>query len=137
MTSESLPVEAPMHTPPHPGRIVRQDCIEALGLTIGEAAEALGVTRQTLDRLVNERGGISPEMALRLAKAFGSTPDLWLRLQATHDLTETRKRKAEELGTIRRLDRASEGAPRKRRAADPRASSRAFVDRRRSNATKG
>jgi addiction module HigA family antidote len=70
MTNDSLPVEAPMRNPPHPGRIVRQDCIEALGLTIGQAAEALGVTRQTLDRLVNERGGVSPEMALRLARAI-------------------------------------------------------------------
>ena len=68
MTETSLPVEGLVRSPPHPGRIVRQDCIEALGLTIGEAAEALGVTRQTLDRLVNERGGISPEMALRLAQ---------------------------------------------------------------------
>jgi antitoxin HigA-1 len=99
-----------MPKPPHPGRIVRQDCIEALGLTIGEAAEALGVTRQTLDRLVNERGGISPEMALRLAKAFGSTPELWLRLQATHDLADTRKRKAAELAAIRRVERVEEPA---------------------------
>ena len=68
VTERTLPTEGPMHTPPHPGRIVRQDCIEALGLTIGEAAKALIVTRQTLDRLVDERGGISPEMALRLAQ---------------------------------------------------------------------
>ena len=99
-----------MHTPPDPGRIVRQDCIEALGLTIGEAAEALGVTRQTLDRLVNERGGISPEMALRLAKAFGGTPEMWMRLQATFDLSETRKHKAKELGAICRVARAKEPA---------------------------
>ena len=110
MSKESLPVEAPMHTPPHPGRIVRQDCIEALGLTIGEAAEALGVTRQTLDRLVNERGGISPEMALRLAKAFGSSPEMWMRLQAAHDVAETRKLKAEELAAIRRVERVEEPA---------------------------
>jgi len=110
VSKESLPLEAPMHTPPHPGRIVRQDCIEALGLTIGEAAQALGVTRQTLDRLVNERGGISPEMALRLAKAFGGSAELWLRLQATYDLAETRKHKAEDLATIRRVDRAKEPA---------------------------
>ena len=96
MPNAGLPARAPMHSPPHAGRIVRQDCIEALGLTIGEAAEALGVTRQTLDRLVNERGGISPEMTLRLAKAVGGTPDLWLRLQATHDLAEARKRGADE-----------------------------------------
>jgi antitoxin HigA-1 len=103
----SLPVEAPMHTPPHPGRIVRRDCIEALGLTIGEAAEALGVTLQTLYRLVNERGGITPEIALRLAKAFGSTPELWMRLQAAFDLAEAQKRNAEQLATIRRLDRVT------------------------------
>jgi addiction module HigA family antidote len=99
-----------MKNPPHPGRIVRQDCIEALGLTIGEAAEALGVTRQTLDRLVNERGGVSPEMALRLAQAFGSTAEMWLRLQATFDLAETRKRKAEELSAIHRVKRLEEPA---------------------------
>ena len=66
MTETSLPAEGTLRSPPHPGRITRQDCIEPL--RIGEAAEALGVTRQTLDRLVNERGGISPEMALRLAQ---------------------------------------------------------------------
>ncbi len=110
MTEQSLPVEGPMHSPPHPGRIVRQDCIEPLGLTIGEAAEALGVTRQTLDRLVNERGGISPEMALRLAKAFGSTPEMWMRLQSAFDLAEARKRTAEELAAVRRVERVEEPA---------------------------
>jgi antitoxin HigA-1 len=110
MTEQSLPVEGPMQNPPHPGRIIRQDCIEPLGLSIGEAAEALGVTRQTLDRLVNERGGVSPEMALRLAKAFGSTPEMWMRLQAAFDLAEARRRNAEELGAIRRLERVNEPA---------------------------
>jgi addiction module HigA family antidote len=110
VSNESLPVEGTMHNPPHPGRIVRQDCIEALGLTIGEAAAALGVTRQTLDRLVNERGGVSPEMALRLAKAFGSTAEMWLRLQAAFDLAEARKQKGKELAAICRVERASEPA---------------------------
>ena len=108
MSIHSLPARAPMHSPPHPDRIVRQDCIEPLGLTIGEAAEALGVTRQTLDRLVNECGGISPEMALRVAKAFGGSPEMWMRLQTAFDLAEARKRTAEELAAIRRLDRAKE-----------------------------
>ncbi len=108
MTVESLPAEGPMMRPPHPGRIVRQDCIEPLGLTVGEAAEALGVTRQTLDRLINERGGVSPEMALRLAKAFGSTAEMWMRLQAAFDLAEARKSKAEQLAAIRRLGMAGE-----------------------------
>ena len=110
MTERTLPFEGPVQNPPHPGRIVRQDCIEALALSIGEAAEALGVSRQTLDRLVNERGGVSPEMALRLAEAFGSTPEMWMRLQATHDLAEARRHIADQLATIRRVDRAKEPA---------------------------
>jgi addiction module HigA family antidote len=76
-----------MKNPPHPGRIVRQECLEALGLTVTEAAAALGVTRQALNNLVNEKAGVSPEMAVRLAKAFGSSPDTWLRMQAAHDLS--------------------------------------------------
>jgi addiction module HigA family antidote len=76
----------PMKNPPHPGRIVRQDCIEPLGLTITGAAKALGITRQTLNNLVNGKAGISPEMAVRLSKAFGGSPEMWLRLQANYDL---------------------------------------------------
>ena len=75
-----------MMNPVHPGRIVRQDCLEALGLTVTRAAEVLGVTRQTLNNVVNEKAGISPEMAIRLSKAFGSTPDTWVRMQAAFDL---------------------------------------------------
>lgn len=110
MSNEGLPAEGSMMSPPHPGRIVRQDCIEPLGLTVGDAAEALGVTRQTLDRLINERGGVSPEMALRLARAFGSTAEMWLRLQAAFDLAETRKSKGDQLAAIRRLGTAIEPA---------------------------
>lgn len=80
----------PMKNPPHPGRIVRQDCLEALGLTVTEGARILGVTRQALNNLVTARAGISPEMALRLSKAFGSTPELWLRLQMNYDLAQVR-----------------------------------------------
>lgn len=94
-----------MHSPPHPGRIVRQECIEPLGLTIAEAARALGVTRQTVDRLVNGRSGISAEMAIRLAKAFGSTPDTWVRLQAAYDLAQARRHEAEITAQVRRLER--------------------------------
>lgn len=78
----------PMKNPPHPGRIVRQDCIEPLGLTITEAAKALGVTRQALNNLVNGKSGISPEMAVRLSKAFGGSPEMWLRLQVNYDLAQ-------------------------------------------------
>ena len=81
----------PMINPPHPGEIVREECLEPLGLTVTAAARALGVTRQTLNNLVNERSGISPEMAIRLEKAFGSTAEFWLRLQASHDLAVARR----------------------------------------------
>ena len=77
-----------MKTPPHPGRIVRQECIEALGLTVTTAAKGLGVTRKALSELVNGKSGISPEMAVRLSKAFGSRPELWLGLQMDYDLAQ-------------------------------------------------
>jgi addiction module HigA family antidote len=80
-----------MLNPPHPGRIVRQECLEALGLSVTEAAKVLDVTRQTLNNLVNEKAAISPEMAIRLEKAFGSTADTWLRMQAAYDLAQARK----------------------------------------------
>jgi antitoxin HigA-1 len=80
----------PMKNPPHPGRIVRQDCIEPLGLTITGAAKALGITRQALNNLVNGKAGISAEMAVRISKAFGGSPDMWLRLQANYDLAKVR-----------------------------------------------
>ena len=76
----------PMKKPVHPGRIVRHDCLEPLGLSVTEAAKVLGVTRQALNNVVNEKAGISPEMAIRLSKAFGSTPDSWVRMQAAFDL---------------------------------------------------
>jgi antitoxin HigA-1 len=75
-----------MHNPPHPGEIIRELCVEPLDLTVTEAAEALGVTRKTLSTLLNGRAGISPEMALRLSKVFGRTPEGWLRLQLQFDL---------------------------------------------------
>lgn len=81
-----------MHNPPHPGRIVRQDCIEANGLTVTAAAKLLGVTRQTLNNLVNEKAGISPEMAIRLEMGFGGTARAWLAMQMQHDLWQARQK---------------------------------------------
>lgn len=81
-----------MFNPPHPGRLVRQECMEYLGLSITGAAKILGVTRQALNNVVNEKSGVSPEMAIRLEKAFGSTADCWLRMQAAYDLAQARKR---------------------------------------------
>jgi antitoxin HigA-1 len=82
----------PMRTPTHPGEIVREECLRPLELTVTEGAKVLGVTRQALNNLVNERAGISPEMAIRLEKAFGSSADMWLRLQLAYDLARARKR---------------------------------------------
>jgi addiction module HigA family antidote len=81
----------PMKNPPHPGRIVRQDCIEPLGLTVTEGAKALGVSRNALSELVNERRGISPEMAIRLDKAFGGGAETWHRMQAAYDMAQALK----------------------------------------------
>src|SRR5467141_1775470 len=80
-----------MKNPPHPGLSVRHDCIEPLDLTITEAANILGVTRQALNNVVNGKSGISPEMAIRLSKAFGSTPETWLQMQVAYDLAAARK----------------------------------------------
>ena len=84
-----------MKNPPHPGLSVRHDCIEPCGLTITEAADVLGVTRQTLNNLVNGKAGISPEMAIRLDKAFGGGAETWLRLQMAYDLAQARQREGE------------------------------------------
>jgi addiction module HigA family antidote len=81
----------PMKNPPHPGEIVRNDCIEPLGLTITEAAEGLGVSRKHLSALVNGRAGISPEMAIRLSKAFGGSPESWLTQQMQYDLRQAQE----------------------------------------------
>jgi len=83
----------PMHKPPHPGGVVRRQCLEPLGLSVTEAAKGLGVTRQALSDLVNERAGISVDMAIRLSKAFGSSPEVWLGLQMAYDLRQARARK--------------------------------------------
>jgi addiction module HigA family antidote len=81
----------PMKNPPHPGLSVKHDCLEPLGLSITKGAEILGVTRQTLNDLVNGHRGISPEMALRLDMAFGGGAETWLRLQAAYDLAQARQ----------------------------------------------
>ena len=80
-----------MKKPPHPGGFVLRQCVEPLGLTITAAASTLGVTRTTLSELVNEKRGISPEMAVRLSKVFGGTEDGWLVQQAQYDLAQVRR----------------------------------------------
>jgi addiction module HigA family antidote len=83
-----------MRNPPHPGGIVRRQCLDPLGLTVTEAAKGLGVTRQALSDLLNEKAGISVEMAIRLSKAFGSSPETWLGMQMAYDLWHARSRAA-------------------------------------------
>ena len=93
-----------MHNPPHPGEIIREFCVEPLNLTGTEAAQALGVTRKTLSTILNGRAGISPEMAIRLSKVFGRTPEGWLRLQLQYDLWKTQQ--SIDVSELRRIEAA-------------------------------
>lgn len=79
-----------MKNPPHPGLSVRLNCLEPFDLSVTEGAKALGVSRTTLSRLINGQAGVSPDMAIRLSKAFGATPDIWIRMQAAYDLAQAR-----------------------------------------------
>ena len=81
-----------MKNPPHPGLSVRHDCLEPLGLNVTEAAKRLGISRKQLSDIVNCHAGISPEMAIRLDKAFGGGAETWFRLQAAYDLAQAMKR---------------------------------------------
>jgi len=75
-----------MHNPPHPGEIIRELCLEPLGVSVTEAADSLGVSRKTLSSILNGRAGISPEMAIRLSIAFDTSPESWLNQQSQYDL---------------------------------------------------
>ena len=81
-----------MFNPPHPGRSILTVCLQPLSLTIAQGAEVLGVTRQTLNNVIRGKSGISPEMAIRLAKAFGSDAETWLKMQLAYDLFQARQR---------------------------------------------
>ena len=81
-----------MQNPPHPGGIVKRQCLDPLGLTVTRAAAGLDITRQALSELVNGRTGVSVEMSIRLSKAFGSTPETWLKMQMAYDLWQARER---------------------------------------------
>lgn len=81
-----------MHNPPHPGEILRELCLDPLDITVTDAAAALGVSRKTLSAILNGRAGISPEMAIRLAKAFDTTPESWMNQQMQYDLWQARQR---------------------------------------------
>ena len=80
-----------MHNPPHPGAVIKELCLEPLGISVTAAAEGLGVSRKTLSAILNGRAGISPEMALRLAKALGGSAQSWLAMQDQYDLWQAKR----------------------------------------------
>ena len=81
-----------MHNPAHPGEILKELCLDPLNLTVTQVAQTLGVARKTLSQLINRKAGISPEMAIRLSKAFKTTPEFWMNLQQQYDLWHTKQR---------------------------------------------
>ena len=89
---ETNRVKGPMKNPPHPGRILKGLYLEPLELSITEVAKGLGITRKTLSQLINGHHGISPDMALRLAEAFNTTPQLWLNMQQNYDLRQAERK---------------------------------------------
>lgn len=81
-----------MHNPPHPGEFIREICLKPLNLSVTQAAEHLGVSRKALSELLNGKTGVSPEMALRLAKAFGTSAESWLTQQMHYDLWQVKQK---------------------------------------------
>ncbi len=84
-----------MHNPPHPGEVIKELCLEPLGVTVTDAAKALGVSRKTLSTLINGRAGISPEMAIRLSIAFDTSAESWLNQQTQYDLWQAEQHRSE------------------------------------------
>ena len=84
-----------MYNPPHPGTVLKELCLEPLGVSVTDAAKALGVSRKTLSAIVNGRAGVSPEMAIRLSLAFDTSPESWLNQQAQYDLWAARQKHPE------------------------------------------
>jgi antitoxin HigA-1 len=77
--------------PTHPGKIIKEDYLKPLSITISDLASTLGISRKTLSKIINERGAVTPDMALRLSRAFETTPDLWLNLQKKYDLWQAER----------------------------------------------
>ncbi len=84
-----------MHNPPHPGEVLKELCIEPLGLTVTDAAKGLGVSRKTLSAILNGKSGISPEMAVRLSIAFNTSSESWLNQQSQYDLWQAERHRKE------------------------------------------
>jgi addiction module HigA family antidote len=111
MTEQRETVCGPMLKPSHPGDLVRHDCLEPLGLTVTKGADVLGVSRKTLDNLVNRRAGVSPEMAVRLAAAFGGSAQAWITMQAQYDYAQVRHREAAIKATVKSVKPAKDMVP--------------------------
>ena len=100
----SLPNDTPREVAPtHPGEMLREDFVPDYGLSVAGLAEALGVSRQSINELLRERRAVTPLMALRLARLFGSSPHCWLQAQQAHDVWESEKEHRAELERIRPL----------------------------------
>lgn len=108
---KEYPVTGRMHNPPHPGAILKDAVIDALDLTVTEAAARLDVDRITLSRLINGQASVSVEMALRLAKALGTTPDVWLGVQNDYDVWQAGKSRKLDLSRVRPLSDDHRWAP--------------------------
>lgn len=93
--------------PTHPGEMLREDYLSDYGLTVGRLAEALGVSRQSINELLRSRRAVSPEMSLRLARLFGNSPEFWLNAQRAVDLWDAAQVVKEEVSRIKPLPRAS------------------------------
>ncbi len=100
MAEEYLVTENPMMPPTHPGQILREDVLPAVGLSVSEAARQLGVSRQTLHRIMAGTHGITPEMAVRLGRFCGHGPGLWLRMQQAFDLWHAERRLRDQIERI-------------------------------------
>jgi antitoxin HigA-1 len=105
-----------MHRPPHPGKIIREECLLPLGLSVAAAARILGVGRKSLSTLINGRSRLSPEMAIRLSKAFGSQPETWLGMQMEFDLWHAEQRASRF--KVKSLFGSNAGSVRVRRGVD-------------------
>jgi addiction module HigA family antidote len=84
-----------MHNPPHPGLVIKELCLEPLGITVTDAAKALGVSRKTLSSIINGKAGISPEMAVRLSIAFNTSSESWMNQQSQYDLWQAEQHRDE------------------------------------------
>ena len=96
----------PMYNPPHPGEVLKELYME--GLTVTKAAEYLGVTRNTMSKLINAKQDVTPEMALRLAKAFDTDAEMWMNMQNTYDLWHAEKNSKKLLRTVKRVPKSNQ-----------------------------